>query len=109
VGGTRELCAGSAKPRSVVAGERAARTSVRRGLDALPAGFDGVVARARRGAPAGATPPSSSAWPRPRATPGAAIPSCPSTDTIKRVEDGIVRATVDRSALAAAQTPQGFP
>ena len=29
-------------------------------------------------------------------------------DTIKRIEDGMVRATVDRGTLGAAQTPQGF-
>ena len=32
----------------------------------------------------------------------------PVADTIKRVEDGMVRATIDRSELGAAQTPQGF-
>jgi 2-C-methyl-D-erythritol 4-phosphate cytidylyltransferase len=29
-------------------------------------------------------------------------------DTVKRVEDDLVVETLDRSALAAAQTPQGF-
>jgi 2-C-methyl-D-erythritol 4-phosphate cytidylyltransferase/2-C-methyl-D-erythritol 2,4-cyclodiphosphate synthase len=38
---------------------------------------------------------------------GAAIPVVPVTDTIKRITDGRVAATVDRSELAAAQTPQG--
>jgi 2-C-methyl-D-erythritol 4-phosphate cytidylyltransferase/2-C-methyl-D-erythritol 2,4-cyclodiphosphate synthase len=38
----------------------------------------------------------------------AAIPCLPLRDTIKRVEDGIIRSTVDRSALWRAQTPQGF-
>ncbi|HEX6442110.1 MAG TPA: bifunctional 2-C-methyl-D-erythritol 4-phosphate cytidylyltransferase/2-C-methyl-D-erythritol 2,4-cyclodiphosphate synthase [Stellaceae bacterium] len=38
----------------------------------------------------------------------AAIPCLPLGDTIKRVEDGQVRETVDRSALWRAQTPQGF-
>ncbi|MBL8769050.1 MAG: 2-C-methyl-D-erythritol 4-phosphate cytidylyltransferase [Planctomycetes bacterium] len=37
---------------------------------------------------------------------GAAIPAVPIADTLKRVRDGIVRETVDRSELAAAQTPQ---
>lgn len=39
---------------------------------------------------------------------GAAIPATPVTDTIKRVENEIVTATVDRSQLAAVQTPQVF-
>ena len=38
----------------------------------------------------------------------AVIPVVPVRDTIKRVEDDVVLSTVDRSLLAAAQTPQGF-
>ena len=38
----------------------------------------------------------------------AAIPALPLGDTIKRVEDGRIRETVDRSQLWRAQTPQGF-
>jgi 2-C-methyl-D-erythritol 4-phosphate cytidylyltransferase/2-C-methyl-D-erythritol 2,4-cyclodiphosphate synthase len=38
---------------------------------------------------------------------GAAIPVLPVTDTIKRISDGKVAETLDRSELAAAQTPQG--
>ena len=38
---------------------------------------------------------------------GAAVPVIPVADTIKRVVDGRIDATVDRSALVAAQTPQG--
>lgn len=38
----------------------------------------------------------------------AATPCLPLRDTIKRAEDGMIRATVDRSALWRAQTPQGF-
>ncbi|WP_426625000.1 2-C-methyl-D-erythritol 4-phosphate cytidylyltransferase [Leifsonia sp. McL0607] len=38
------------------------------------------------------------------------IPGLPVSDTIKRVaSDGTVHETVDRSTLAAVQTPQGFP
>lgn len=36
------------------------------------------------------------------------IPVLPITDTVKRVEQGRVAATLARDALAAAQTPQGF-
>src|SRR5690348_5032659 len=38
----------------------------------------------------------------------AAIPAMPLGDTIKRVEDGRIRETVDRAQLWRAQTPQGF-
>ena len=38
----------------------------------------------------------------------AAIPCLPLRDTIKRGQDGFIRATIDRSALWRAQTPQGF-
>lgn len=38
----------------------------------------------------------------------AAIPVLPVIDTMKRIDDGVVVAGVDRAALAAAQTPQGF-
>jgi 2-C-methyl-D-erythritol 4-phosphate cytidylyltransferase / 2-C-methyl-D-erythritol 2,4-cyclodiphosphate synthase len=38
----------------------------------------------------------------------AAIPALPLGDTIKRVEDGIIRETLDRAFLWRAQTPQGF-
>jgi 2-C-methyl-D-erythritol 4-phosphate cytidylyltransferase/2-C-methyl-D-erythritol 2,4-cyclodiphosphate synthase len=39
---------------------------------------------------------------------GAAIPVVPVAETLKRVVDGRVAATVDRALLAAAQTPQGI-
>ncbi len=39
---------------------------------------------------------------------GAAIPAAPVPDTVKRVEDGAVVATLDRSVLRLAQTPQAF-
>lgn len=38
----------------------------------------------------------------------ASIPALPLGDTIKRVENGVIRETVDRSPLWRAQTPQGF-
>ncbi len=41
-------------------------------------------------------------------THGAAIPVAPVVDTIKRVAAGRIGETVDREALGAAQTPQGF-
>ncbi|HEX9905681.1 MAG TPA: bifunctional 2-C-methyl-D-erythritol 4-phosphate cytidylyltransferase/2-C-methyl-D-erythritol 2,4-cyclodiphosphate synthase [Propylenella sp.] len=38
-----------------------------------------------------------------------AIPVLAVNETLKRIEAGLVAATVPREALAAAQTPQGFP
>src|SRR5271167_4941356 len=38
----------------------------------------------------------------------AAIPCLPLRDTIKRAENGLIQATIDRSELWRAQTPQGF-
>ena len=39
---------------------------------------------------------------------GAAAPAVPVKDTVKQVQGGVVRATPDRSALQAVQTPQVF-
>lgn len=45
-----------------------------------------------------------------RRTGRGAIPGLPVSDTVKRIAgDGTVEETVDRSALSAVQTPQGFP
>ena len=93
---------------TVVVGGRTRQESVAAGLAALPAEvdrvlvhdaaraltptavFDRVIEALDRGAPA-------------------VIPAVPVVDTIKRVdEDGVIVAAVDRSELAAAQTPQGF-
>jgi len=37
-----------------------------------------------------------------------AVPGLPPADTIKRVKDGVVSETLDRSSLTAVQTPQAF-
>ena len=39
---------------------------------------------------------------------GAAILALPATDTIKEVEDGLIRQTIDRRRIYRAQTPQAF-
>ncbi len=39
---------------------------------------------------------------------GAAILALPATDTIKEVEDGLIRCTIDRQRIWRAQTPQAF-
>jgi 2-C-methyl-D-erythritol 4-phosphate cytidylyltransferase/2-C-methyl-D-erythritol 2,4-cyclodiphosphate synthase len=38
---------------------------------------------------------------------GAAVPVVPVVDTVKRIEDGWIGATVERAGLGVAQTPQG--
>jgi len=103
----RELLRGLQKPVTVVAGGERRQDSVRCGLAALPAGFDGIVLVHDAARPfVDATLIDLVAAAALRA--GAAIPVLPVADTIKRIEDGIVRATVDRTELGAAQTPQGF-
>ena len=92
---------------TVVAGGERRQDSVRRGLDAAARGFDGIVLvhdAARPLVDVALIDAVAAAAIRA----GAAIPVLPVADTIKRIEDGIVRATVDRDELGAAQTPQGF-
>ena len=103
----RAILRGLRKPAAVVAGGERRQDSVRRGLDALPAGFDGIVLVHDAARPL-VEVALIDAVAAAAAHAGAAIPVLPVTDTIKRIEDGMVRATVDRSALGAAQTPQGF-
>ena len=90
-----------------IAGGATRSASVRAGLDAVPA--DAAIVVVHDGA-------------RPLATPAlfervidhvaggadAAIPAVDVTDTIKRVKEGRVVATLDRSELVAVQTPQAF-
>ena len=103
----RELLLGLQKPVTVVAGGDRRQDSVRRGLDAVPADFDGVILVHDAARPlVDVALIDLVAAVAGRA--GAAIPVLPVADTIKRIEDGIVHATVDRAELGAAQTPQGF-
>jgi 2-C-methyl-D-erythritol 4-phosphate cytidylyltransferase len=103
----RDLLRGLSKPVTVVAGGERRQDSVRRGLAALPADFEGIVLvhdAARPLVDVALIEVVAAAAIRA----GAAIPVLPVADTIKRIEEGIVRATVDRADLGAAQTPQGF-
>lgn len=104
---TRGLLAGTARPVTVVAGGAQRQDSVRAGLQAAPAGFDGIflVHDAARPLVDVAT---IEAVTEVAVEMGAAIPTLPVADTIKRMEQGQVRGTVDRGSLAAAQTPQAF-
>jgi 2-C-methyl-D-erythritol 4-phosphate cytidylyltransferase len=90
----------------VVAGGQERQESVWLGMQAVPGGaalivvhdavrpfitralIDRVIAAARAG--------------------GAAICALPITETVKRVRDSVVEATVDRAGLWAVQTPQAF-
>jgi 2-C-methyl-D-erythritol 4-phosphate cytidylyltransferase len=102
---TRALLAGHARA-SVVAGGERRQDSVRAGLDSAKA-FDGVVLVHDAARPL-VDIALVEAVARAAEEAGAAIPVLPVADTIKRVEQGVVRETVDRAALGAAQTPQGF-
>lgn len=101
-----DLLAPLPKVTAVVAGGATRQDSVRAGLGALPAGFDGIVL-VHDAARALIEPSLIAAVVRAAAETGAAIPVLPLVDTIKRVRDGAVQETLDRSELAAAQTPQG--
>jgi 2-C-methyl-D-erythritol 4-phosphate cytidylyltransferase len=103
----RALLAPLGKLRAVVAGGERRQDSVREGLRQAPAGFTGVVLvhdAARPLVEVALVERVVSA----AAEAGAALPVVPLVDTVKRVSDGRVLETLDRSQLAAAQTPQGF-
>ena len=104
---TRALVAEIAKPVTVVAGGAQRQDSVRAGIQAAPATFDGIflVHDAARPLVDVATIETVTEV---AVEMGAAIPTLPVADTIKRMEQGLVRGTVDRGSLAAAQTPQAF-
>jgi 2-C-methyl-D-erythritol 4-phosphate cytidylyltransferase len=90
----------------VVGGERR-QDSVLEGLKRAPDGFDGIVLVHDAARPL-VDAALIEAVCRAAEETGAALPVLPVVDTVKRVEDGRVRGTLDREALGAAQTPQGF-
>ncbi len=98
---------------AVVAGGRRRHESVAAGLAALDAldgddpGAGERIVLVHDGARPVASPGLVGAVLSATAAHGAAIPVLAVTDTIKRIADGRVAETVDRSVLAAAQTPQG--
>jgi len=102
----RDLLAPLQKVTAVVAGGVTRQDSVRAGLEALPSAFEGIVL-VHDAARALIEPALIASVLRAAAEVGAAIPVLPMVDTIKRVRDGAVQETLDRSELAAAQTPQG--
>ena len=91
----------------VVPGGATRQDSVRLGLEALVAHAPDVVLihdAARPYIPAGTIPSLLAAL---EIAPGA-IPAAPVADTLKRVMDGQISATVPRDGLYRAQTPQAF-
>lgn len=93
---------------SVVAGGRERHESVRFGLDALTDAVSTVLIHdAAR--PLASTDLFESVIAAVHRTRAGVIPALPVTDTIKRIDEaGLVHETVDRRALVAVQTPQGF-
>ena len=100
---------------SVVAGGDRRQASVAAGLaelDRLDAGagsgeVDHRVVLVHDGARPLVTPALVEAVAQAAAAHGAAIPVVPIAETVKRIEEGRVAATIDRTSLATAQTPQG--
>ena len=92
----------------VVTGGTTRADSVRAGLAEVPADADVIVVHDAARPLAG--PDLFTAVVAAVRTDGVdgAIPVVPVTDTLKRVEDGRVAATVDRDGLWAVQTPQAF-
>jgi len=103
----RETLAPIGKLRDVVPGGPRRQDSVLEGLKRVPDGFDGVVLVHDAARPL-VEPALIEAVARAARESGAAIPVLELPDTIKKMRDGRVRETLDRSELAAAQTPQGF-
>ena len=92
---------------TVVAGGPRRQDSVAAGVEALADGpWNGVVL-VHDGARPLVSADLVDAIARAAAIHGAAIPVVPLVETLKRVEDGRVVETVERSGLATAQTPQG--
>ncbi|RKN17097.1 2-C-methyl-D-erythritol 4-phosphate cytidylyltransferase [Micromonospora musae] len=107
VDAVRELLAPVA-PVSVVPGGAERQASVAAALAAVPAGPEIILVH---DAARALTPPSlvEAVAAAVRAGRPAVIPVLPVVDTIKEVDAGeVVLGTVDRSALRAVQTPQGF-
>src|SRR5919112_6813918 len=97
---------GFAKVQAIVVGGERRQDSVGAGLAALPDGIEIVVIHD------GARPlAESELFDRCVAAAvemGAAIAATPVADTLKRVAEGAITGTVDRTGLWAAQTPQAF-
>jgi 2-C-methyl-D-erythritol 4-phosphate cytidylyltransferase/2-C-methyl-D-erythritol 2,4-cyclodiphosphate synthase len=93
---------------AVVEGGARRQDSVAHGIAALGEGSPEDVILVHDGARPLVTPELVARVAAASAEHGAAIPVLPVAETLKRVVDGQIAATVDRTSLAAAQTPQGI-
>ena len=107
VDAAKAILAPIAKPVRVVRGGERRQDSVLEGLKQAPEGFDDVVLVHDAARPLVDVALIESVC-REAAAAGAALPVVPVVDTVKRVSEGRVVETLDREALGAAQTPQGF-
>jgi 2-C-methyl-D-erythritol 4-phosphate cytidylyltransferase len=103
----RVMLQGAAKVRAVVGGGPRRQDSVLEGMKQAPDGFDGLVLVHDAARPL-VEPALIDAVAEVVSRSGAAVPALEVVDTLKRVGDGRVIETVERSGLVAAQTPQGF-
>lgn len=103
----RELLRDTAKLVAVVPGGARRQDSVLEGMKPVPDGFDGIVLVHDAARPFVSPELIDGVTAEARRV-GAAVPVWAVADTVKRVKDGRVVETVDRSELAAAQTPQAF-
>ena len=92
---------------AVVAGGPRRQDSVAAGAAALADGPENGVILVHDGARPLVSADLVDAVARAAAVHGAAIPVLPVVETLKRVEDGRIAGTIERSGLVAAQTPQG--
>ena len=97
---------GFPKVSKIVPGGATRQESVRRGLASLPLATDFVAIH--DGARPLVSPADIDAVVKTAQAERAAMLAIPTTDTIKRVADGFVLATLDRRVLYRAQTPQVF-
>ena len=104
--------AGPSMSLRAAAGGTERQDSVRAALELVPAEYDVVICHdvARPFAEPALFDTVLDALDRPiggRAADGA-VPVVPGPDTLKRVDDGVVLETLDRTKVLAAQTPQAF-
>jgi 2-C-methyl-D-erythritol 4-phosphate cytidylyltransferase len=107
VAAARELLVPVTKLAAVIPGGARRQDSVLEGLKQVPDGFDGVVLVHDAARPLVDSELVEEVV-RAAEEAGAALPVLSVVDTVKRVRDGRVLETLDRSELGAAQTPQGF-
>jgi 2-C-methyl-D-erythritol 4-phosphate cytidylyltransferase len=95
------------KVKAVIAGGPERQDSVFLGMKEVPAGFDDVVLIHDAARPFVDVALIEAVCDAARRT-GAALPVLGLVDTVKKVRNGQVLHTLDRSELGSAQTPQGF-